>query len=210
MLDELRLLAIAGPPVLPVSRLTDACRAAEAGGVTAIQLRVKGATAGSLLGWTEELCATLTIPVYVNDRADVALIGKATGVHVGADDIPPAAVRELAGHALRVGVSVGNAVEADAARRDDVDYWSIGSVFGTETKPDAGAAIGVQGFRDLASRAPEAMTVLAIGGIARENLAEVLVAGAHGVAVSRAVFGSRHIERAARALRAAIDDALTH
>jgi thiamine-phosphate diphosphorylase len=210
MLDELRLLAIAGPPLVEPGHVVDACRAAEAGGVTAIQLRVKDASAGDLLRWTERLCAALAIPVYVNDRADVALLGNATGVHVGADDVPPSAVRALAGKSLRVGVSVGTPLEANVARSEDVDYWSIGAVFATGTKPDAGAPIGLHGFQALARKAPPTMTVLAIGGIQLGNVKDVMAVGAHGVAVSSAVFGSGPIEQAARALRTALDSAIGH
>ena len=65
---DLRLLAIAGPPVIELANLVDACVAAEAGGVTAVQIRAKSAPAARLLELTEALCAALMIPVYVNDR----------------------------------------------------------------------------------------------------------------------------------------------
>lgn len=203
--SEVRLLAIAGPPVLEVRELVDACVAAEAGGVTAVQLRAKPVPTARLLELTEELRDRLSVPVYVNDRADVALAGGARGVHVGADDLSPAAVRDLAGDALRIGVSVGTAEEAARALKEEVDYWSIGSIYQTGTKPDAGEPIGPTGFRSLAARAPRGMTVIAIGGITECNVVEILDAGADGVAVSSAVFGVPNVETAARALRSAID-----
>jgi thiamine-phosphate pyrophosphorylase len=205
MRSELRLLAIAGPPVLPLSRLLDTCRAAAAGGVTAVQLRLKGVPAATLLEFATALRAALPIPVWVNDRADVALAAGARGVHVGADDIPPAAVRAFAGAALGIGVSVGDGAEAAAALAAPVDYWSIGSVYVTGTKPDAGAPIGVAGFRTLAALAPDGMPTIAIGGIGVANVGEILAAGAPGVAVSQAVFGAQDVERAARELRDLID-----
>jgi thiamine-phosphate pyrophosphorylase len=205
MRSELRLLAIAGPPVLPLSGLVEACHAAAAGGVTAVQLRLKDAPAATLLEYATALCTSLPIPVWVNDRADVALAAGARGVHVGSEDIPPWAVRAFAGDALRIGISVGDRAEASAALEASVDYWSIGSVCATGTKPDAGAPIGVGGFRALAALAPEGVPVLAIGGIGAENLEEVLAAGAHGVAVSQAVFGAADVAGAARALRDVID-----
>jgi thiamine-phosphate pyrophosphorylase len=207
--DDLRLLAIAGPPVLEPARLVDACRVAVEGGVTAVQLRVKGAPAASLLHLAESLRAALPVPVWVNDRADVALAAGASGVHLGADDLPPAAVRALAGDALQVGVSVGTAEEAEAALRAPVHYWSIGSIYATTTKPDAGAPIGTDGFRRLASLAPEAMPVVAIGGITAENAGEVIAAGAVGVALSGGVFGAGDVRQAARRVRDAIDAALS-
>jgi thiamine-phosphate pyrophosphorylase len=207
--DELRLLAIAGPPVLEPARLVDACRVAVEGGVTAVQLRVKGAPAASLLHLAESLRATLPVPVWVNDRADVALAAGASGVHLGADDLPPAAVRALAGDALLVGVSVGTPEEAEAALRAPAHYWSIGSIYATTTKPDAGAPIGTEGFRRLASLAPEGMPVVAIGGITAENAGDVIAAGAVGVAVSGGVFGAADVRQAARRIRDAIDAALS-
>lgn len=207
-LSEVRLLAIAGPPVLELTALVDACLAAEAGGVTAVQLRAKHVPAARVLELTESLRDLLTVPVYVNDRADVALAGGVRGVHVGAEDLSPSAVRDLVGDSLRIGVSVGNEEEATRARGQQVDYWSIGSIYHTGTKPDAGAPIGPDGFRSLAGRAPEEMTVIAIGGITESNVVEVVGAGADGVAVSSAVFGAQDVESAARAMRRIIEDAL--
>lgn len=205
MLADVRLLAIVGPPLVDPSRLVDACRAAEAGGVSAVQLRLKRLPAARLVELVEAARRALHIPVWVNDRADVALVAGAHGVHVGSEDLPPTAVRAFAGHALRIGISVGDESEATQALREPVDYWSIGPVFATSTKPDAGTAIGPEGLRRLAALAPAAMTVIGIGGIAEANVRAVFAAGAHGVAVSRGVFGAPDVERAARRLRDAID-----
>lgn len=209
LVDELRVLAIAGPPVVEPRRLVDACRTAVDGGVTALQVRVKHATAAELLHLTESVRAAVAVPVWVNDRADVALAAGAHGVHVGADDLPPAAVRELAGEALRVGVSVGTPQEAEAALGGPADYWSVGAIYATSTKPDAGAPIGPDGFRRLARLAPPGMPVIAIGGISTANAPEILAAGAVGVAVSSAVFLAADVRQAARLLREAVDAALS-
>ena len=205
MRSDLRLLAIAGPPVLQLRDLVSMCQRAADGGVTAVQLRIKEAPAATLLAVATELCATLGIPVWVNDRADVALAAGASGVHVGTDDIPPAAVRAFAGDRLQVGASVGDREEAARVLAAGVDYWSIGAVYATGTKPDAGAPIGPDGFRALADLAPAGMTTIAIGGIGVDNVAEVLAVGAHGVAVSQAVFGAPDVRRAAQAIRDVID-----
>lgn len=207
-LSDVSLVAIAGPPVVAVSALTTACRAAAAGGVTSVQVRIKNARAGELLRATEALRVALSIPVYVNDRADVALAARAHGVHVGAEDVPPEAIRALAGRPFRIGISVGSAAEVEAALQADVDYWSVGPIFATDTKPDAGAPLGTTGFCDLASRAPASLPVIAVGGITAENAAQVLEAGAHGIAVSSALFSASDITRAARALRDVVDRAL--
>lgn len=205
MRSDLRLLAIAGPPVVALRDIVELSRRAAEGGVTGVQLRIKEAPAVTLLEIATELRAALSIPVWVNDRADVALAAGACGVHVGTGDIPPAAVRAFAGDRLRVGVSVGDRAEATAARAAAVDYWSIGALYATGTKPDAGAPIGTSGFRALAALAPAGMTTIAIGGIGLDHVAEVLAAGAHGVAVSQAIFAAGDVRRAAQALRDVID-----
>lgn len=207
---EVRLLAVAGPPLVPPGRVVDACRAAESGGVTAVQLRIKHAAAGELVQLTETLVATVAVPVYVNDRADVAWLAHAHGVHLGADDVPAAAVRRFAPPPFRIGVSVGDEREAALAHAADVDYWSVGSIYATATKPDAGQPIGPSGFRRLARLAPAAMPVIAIGGINRDNAAEILETGAAGIAVSAAIFAAPDIEQAARELRAIVDAWATH
>ncbi len=208
MQSELRLLVIVGPPVVDLADVVDACRAAAAGGATAVQLRAKDVPAGELTASARLLCAAVPIPVWINDRADVALLAGARGVHVGADDLSPAAVREFAGDALRVGISVGDRSEAELALASPVDYWSVGSIYRTGTKPDAGAPIGPEGFRSIAALAPAGMPVIAIGGISAANVADVLAAGACGVAVSSAVFGAPNVRAAARRLREIIDASL--
>jgi thiamine-phosphate pyrophosphorylase len=206
MTRDVRLLAIVGPPTLSESRLVDACREAVAGGVTAVQVRLKTAPAATIYRVTEALLGALEVPVYVNDRSDVAIASGAHGVHLGAEDVPPAAVRRFAPHSFRIGVSVGSETEAAAVRDVDVDYWSVGSVFATVTKPDAGPPIGSTGFQRLAALAPSAMTVIAIGGVSAANAGEILAAGAHGIAVSQAIFGAPDVEAAARALRSIVEE----
>lgn len=205
MTRDVRLLAIAGPPGLRESRLLDACRAAAAGGVTAVQLRLKSTPASTIYRLTEALLAALEIPVYVNDRSDVAVASGAHGVHLGADDVPPAAVRRFAPRPFRIGVSVGSEAEAASLQAAEVDYWSVGSVFATATKPDAGSPIGIEGFQRLAALAPDGMPVIAIGGIRVANAGEILRAGAQGIAVSQAIFAAPDVEAAARALRNVVE-----
>ncbi len=207
-LSDLRLLAVVGPPVIDLDRMLESCLAAEAGGITGLQVRWKNAPASELVSLTESLVQALSIPVYVNDRADVALAAGAVGVHLGADDLDPARVRSMSPSGFRIGVSVGTEGEVNRALAAEVDYWSIGSIYHTGTKPDAGLPIGTRGFRHLTAIAPAGMPVIAIGGIDSSNVADVLHAGAHGVAVVSAVFGSEEIERNARDLRVIIDEAL--
>ncbi len=205
---DLQLLGIVGPPFVDPSSVVAACQAAEAGGVTAVQVRLKTAPAAVTMRVTEQLVDVLSIPVYVNDRADVAVAAGAHGVHVGADDLAPSRVRTFSPSHFKIGVSVGTEAEAEQALQEPVDYWSAGSIFATGSKADAGKPIGPEGFRALASRAPAAIPVIAIGGIDACNAAAVIAAGARGLAVMSAIFGASDIERAARDLRDIVDGTL--
>ncbi len=204
MVLDARLIAILDPAQLG-ARALDAARAAEAGGATILQVRMKHSGGGAFLRWTERLVGALTIPVWVNDRADVAWLSGAAGLHLGADDLPAARVRDHSPRPLAIGVSVGTVAEAERARAAGARYWSIGSVFATGSKPDAGAPIGAAGFAELARRAPAGMPCLAIGGITAGRVREVGAVGAAGVAVIHGIFGASDIARAARRLREAVE-----
>ena len=140
------------------------------------------------------------VVLVVNDRADVAIASGAAGVHVGADDLPPAAIRRIAPPGFVIGASVGT--EAEVAAAADADYVGIGPVFSTASKHDAGDAIGPARFAQL--RALCNRPAVAIGGIDAENAASVMAAGAAGIAVIRAVFAAPDPELAARTLRRAM------
>lgn len=177
--------------------LVTRAQAAVRGGATMVQVRLKDADARTLVEVARALVSALPVPVIVNDRVDVALAAGAAGVHVGADDLPVAAVRRLAPPAFIVGASVG--CDAEVAGSRGADYVGIGPVYGTTSKVDAGQAIGVPEFVRLARAC--ALPAVAIGGITPERVAPLIAAGASGVAVIRAVFSAADPERAARAMR---------
>ncbi len=204
---DVRLIAILDPAVLDGRDPAQAAHAAAIGGATALQVRAKTLSAGALLALVERVAGAVDVPVYVNDRADVAWVAGAAGVHVGADDVPADRLRTLAPPDFRIGVSVGDAAEAELVRDAAPDYWSIGAVYATGSKLDAGTPIGPAGFRRVAALAPAGMPLVAIGGVTAANAAAVVAAGADGVAVIRAVFGVSDIAAAARALRRAVDAA---
>ena len=207
MSPDVRLIAILDPTALGDRAVPAAC-AAESGGATMLQIRMKDSPGGALLRWTERLMAAVRIPVWVNDRADVAWLSGAAGVHLGADDLPAARVRAAAPSPLAIGVSVGTPAEADRARAGGADYWSMGSVYATGSKPDAGAPIGVAGFAALAALVPPGVPCVAIGGITEDRVADLCAAGATGIAAISAVFAVPDVEAATRRLRDAVDAAL--
>ncbi len=173
-------------------------RAAERGGVTAVQLRLKRATARELAEIARALVAALRVPVLVNDRPDVAIAAGAAGVHLGPDDLPVALARRIAPPGFIVGASVGTPEEAAGAA--GADYWGVGPWRATSTKPDAGAALGPEGFRRTVALATGTPCV-AIGGVRPEDVPAVLAAGGAGVAVAAGILGAADVERAARSYR---------
>lgn len=174
--------------------------AAERGGATMIQVRLKHVEARVLADVTRRVIAAVRVPVLVNDRIDVAIAAGAAGAHVGADDLPVHSVRAIAPSGFIVGASLG--APEEAANASHADYVGIGPVFATQSKRDAGPAIGADGFAQLAAHAP--CPAVGIGGITAANARALIDAGAAGVAVIADVFGAKDPEAAARALRAAI------
>ena len=175
-----------------VARAASAVR----GGATMVQLRLKDVDGRTLVEVTRAMVAALPVPVVVNDRADVALAAGAAGVHLGAEDVPPRALRGVVGDGFIIGASVGS--DAELSNADGADYVGIGPVYETASKNDAGGAIGVAEFARLASLA--ARPAVAIGGITPANARALIEAGASGVAVIRAIFADADPSAAARAL----------
>ena len=156
------------------------------GGARLLQLRAKAAASGPLLAWADDICAAAApcgARVIVNDRADIALMAGARGVHVGQEDLPPEAVRRAAaGKPLEIGLSTHTTAQIAAAAREPVDYIAIGPVFGTGTKDTGYEPVGLGMVRE-AVRGSLGRPVVAIGGITLENAPSVLAAGATSVAV---------------------------
>lgn len=180
-------------------------RQALAGGATAIQLREKDMPAREMVELGREI-RTLTraagAAFIVNDRLDVALAVDADGLHIGQEDLPARVARKLLGPGKILGVSTGTVLEARQAVADGADYLGVGSIFATKSKGDAGEPIGLAGLKAI--RAAVDVPIVAIGGIDAGNVAEVIAAGADGVAVVSAVIGAPDVAAAARELLSAV------
>jgi thiamine-phosphate pyrophosphorylase len=133
----------------------------------------------------------------VNDRIDIALAVHADGVHVGQEDMPAEAVREISKEMI-VGVSAKNVDEAIRAEKDGADYIGAGPVFTTTTKEDAGKDIGLITLEEILKSVR--IPVVAIGGINHDNAEMVLKTGCDGVAVISAIANSKNPEKSARDL----------
>jgi thiamine-phosphate pyrophosphorylase len=196
----LRLVAITDDAEDQRATLIERVGAAVRGGATSVQVRMKSAAPREVVEITRAIIGKVGVPVIVNDRADIALAAGAAGVHVGEADLPVAAIRRFAPPDFIVGASLGSDVEFANAK--DADYVGIGPVFGSDSKTDAGSAIGVQGFERLAAMVT--LPAVAVGGITPEGAMQIKLHGATGIAVINAIFSSADPERAARALAAAI------
>jgi len=202
MLDPkiLRLVAITDDAEEQRSTLVDRVAAAVRGGATSVQVRLKRATPREVVEITKAIVSRVPVPVIVNDRADIALAAGAAGVHVGEADLPVIAIRRFAPASFIIGASLGG--ESELANAKEADYVGIGPLFATDTKGDAGKAIGIEGFKKLAGLAGR--PAVAVGGLSAESAAQVMAAGGAGVAVINAIFRGEDPERAARSIAAAI------
>jgi thiamine-phosphate pyrophosphorylase len=155
------------------------------GGAPLIQLRAKTSSSGQFLDLCDAVVARAApcgAAVIVNDRADLAKLSGAAGVHVGQDDLPPAAARRLLGDDAIVGVSTHTIDQINHAMLAPATYLAVGPVFGTTTKETGYTAVGLTLVTDAASRA-EGRPVVAIGGITLDRAPSVIAAGASAVAV---------------------------
>jgi thiamine-phosphate pyrophosphorylase len=181
----------------------DVLDAALRGGVDVVQLRDKELPDDDLVRVAERfarVCERHGALFVLNDRPDLVERCGADGVHVGQGDMPVAEARRVVGADRLVGLSTH--VREQIEEPGDADYIGVGTIFATPTKPENAAAAGLDLVRvaRYAARVPW----FAIGGIDRSNVADVVEAGANGIAVVRAVRDADAPEAAARELRAAL------
>lgn len=169
-------------------------------GVAIVQYRDKNSSAAEICRVCEELRAMTSrkgILLIVNDRVDIAHAVGSDGVHLGQDDIPIAAAREILGSKRIIGKSTHSFTQARQALKEDIDYIAVGPIFSTPTKP-AAKPVGCELIAKV--RAMTDKPIVAIGGITAENLPDVLDAGADGAAVISAILKAKQIRTSARAL----------
>ncbi len=160
-----------------------------AGGARFIQIRSKHAASGEFLSLCEDVVKRAHKAgaiVIVNDRADIAKLAAADGVHVGQEDLDPASARRILGGAAIVGVSTHSPDQVRAASALAVDYIAVGPVFGTSTKETGYRDVGTSFVREAAGILEQAgcpKPIVAIGGITLERAPDVIRAGAAAVAV---------------------------
>ncbi len=170
------------------------------GGAKAIQLRDKISDKKHLLWLAQklkEICAENDVLFIVNDYPDIALVSDADGLHVGQDDLPVTAARKIMPIDKIIGCSVASLDQAISAAADGADYLGAGSIFATASKNSVDIC-GLNVLRQITQEIK--IPVVAIGGINKGNIAEVMDAGAKSAAVISAVLQATDPESAAREL----------
>ena len=199
---QLRLYLVTDQALTRGRSLEDVVAAAVAGGVGCVQLREKALATGEFLARAralKRLLAPVGVPLVINDRIDVALACGADGVHLGQSDLPPEEARRLLPPHVFIGWSVETPEDVERAASLPVDYLGVSPVFATPTKTDTSPAWGLAGLRQV--RAMTALPLVAIGGIHCGNAAEVLRAGADGLAVVSALCAADDPRAAALAMQ---------
>ena len=181
-------------------------REAAAGGVTMVQLREKDCSTSEFIALARELKAALQpfgIPLIINDRVDVALAVDADGVHIGQSDMPYETARALLGRDKIIGLSVETMDEVIAANALDVDYIGISPVYATPTKTDTLTPFGLEGVDEVMRLSRH--RCVAIGGMNRDTIGEVIAHGVEGVAVVSAIVAAASPREASAELAAIIE-----
>ena len=178
------LYAILSADIFPGDPEDWARRLAEAG-AGIIQYRDKRASSAHLLAVARRLSTlaqSYAFRFVMNDRADIAALAGAGGVHVGQEDIPVEAARRICGPDCWVGVSTHNLEQFRAAVATSADYIAVGPIFATATKEHPDPVVGVEFIRQV--RPLTQKPIVAIGGITAERAREVYAAGANSIAVA--------------------------
>ncbi|QRG65300.1 thiamine phosphate synthase [Brevibacillus choshinensis] len=189
-----------------MERTLEIVREALLGGVGTLQLRDKGSKLTpdqkvELGRHMQDLCREHGTLFFVNDDVELAVYLQADGVHVGQDDMNLSDVRAIVGPDMYIGVSAGTVEEALAAQAGGVDCIGVGAMFATSSKADAGEPIGPEGLTEIRKAVGSELPIVGIGGITLENAAEVIRAGADGVAIISAISRAASPREAASAMQ---------
>ncbi|KMY51483.1 thiamine phosphate synthase [Peribacillus loiseleuriae] len=186
---------------IPLERLEQIIEEAILGGVTAVQLREKTADGKTFYEKAlkiKQLLTNYSIPLFINDRVDIALAVEADGIHIGQDDIPLSVVKKVVPLSMKIGVSVKNVQQALIAEAEGADYIGVGSVFPTATKKDA--SMLQHGTLKIICQAVT-IPAVAIGGITTANLPQILDSGICGAAIVSAIMKADDPRQAAESLK---------
>ena len=181
---------------------------AAGGGVTCVQLREKECSTLEFIEQAlsiKEFLTTRGIPLIINDRLDVAQAVNADGVHLGQTDMPLDIAKAIVGDTMIIGISAESLEDAIEAEKGGADYLGVSPIYATPTKTDTAPPLGLDGLRQI--RAAVKIPLVGIGGLNKDNSAEVIRNGADGVAVVSAIVAADDPEAASRELKQIIAEA---
>lgn len=179
-----RIYPIADPSSSGLSQAEQVTRLI-AGGAWFIQLREKHASSAEFYAEAVEAIAVARkkgVRIIINDRVDIALAAGADGVHLGQDDLPPAEARKILGEDAIIGFSTHSVEQARLARGLPIDYIAIGPIFPTNSKEKADKPLGIEVLKEVRLAVGD-NPLVAIGGISRDDLEQVLLTGVDSVAM---------------------------
>jgi len=182
--------------------------AAVHGGATVVQLREKDCSTRDFIEQALTIKAFLKdrgVPLMINDRLDVAQAVKADGVHLGQTDMPLKVAKKILGDSMIIGISAESQQDAVEAEKGGADYLGVSPIYATPTKSDTALPLGLEGLRGI--RKAVRLPLVGIGGLNRDNAAEVIRSGADGVAVVSAIVAADDPQTAADALKQIIKKA---
>lgn len=205
---ELLLYAVTDRHWLGEETLYDQVKKALDGGATFVQLREKNLDREVFLAEAKEiqkLCKEYGVPFVVNDGVSIAKDIDADGVHVGQSDMEAMDVRKILGPDKILGVSAQTVEQAIIAEKHGADYLGVGAVFTTGSKDDADD-VSHETLKAICEAV--SIPVIAIGGITKDNVAELAGSGICGVAVISAIFGQKDIQKATEELKFSVENML--
>ena len=182
--------------------------AAVKGGATVVQLREKNCSTREFIEQAmhiKDFLKTHSVPLVINDRVDVAQAVKADGVHLGQTDMPLEMAKGILGDTMIIGISTESVQDGIEAEKGGADYLGVSPIYATPTKTDTAPPLGLEGLREI--RKAVNLPLVGIGGLSRNNAAEVVRSGADGVAVVSAIVAADDPETAARELKKIITEA---
>jgi thiamine-phosphate pyrophosphorylase len=202
---DLSLYLVLDPDLCAGIGMVETARLAVAGGATMVQLRDKHAGTIGMIETGRALKQALEgtgALLIVNDDVEAAIAIGADGLHIGQEDMDAHKARTMIGPDMILGLSVETAPLAAAVDPGLVDYTGVGPVFATPTKADHKQPIGFDGLAKLVKASP--VPSVAIGGLKADHVAQVIAAGAKGLAVVSAICGTPDPEAATRRIAAEI------
>ncbi|WP_296403226.1 thiamine phosphate synthase [Psychrobacter sp.] len=201
--SALQLYLVTDSALCAKNGLIETVLAAIDGGVSMVQLRDKHASDEVIYRTACELKEAINgcVPLVINDRVEIAKLAKLDGAHIGQGDLSVLQAREILGPEAWLGLSINTLSELEIAHANHLgmlDYFGLGPVFTTNTKPDHASPIGIQGLDNLAKFSK--LPTVAIGGINQDNAEQVYQTSCNGIAVVSAICGSDNPKLAAQNL----------